>query len=214
MIVDELIALGRTSEPAIPASLRDQSGSRLFAEPFWQALGDSLPQESLSDLIRGLVLHSRALGFSPGGSVAPVICLYRSFVRRFPEDEPGLTAWVVANRVNSHEPFGSTIGNKASSLKEHLLLRLSHASAGEKRRQRKEREEQEAMALRRARDAEAATTRLANAVRRGDLGAVQALLAKGADPSKALPAGQSLLTLAVEHGRTAVADFLRERGIQ
>ena len=38
------------------------------------------------------------------------------------------------------------------------------------------------------------------------------MLAQGADPTKAL-GGALLLELAVTHGRNAVAEFLRERGI-
>jgi hypothetical protein len=62
-------------------------------------------------------------------------------------------------------------------------------------------------------DAANATEQLAGAVRRGDQKAVEALLAKGGNPTDALPNQGSLVDLAVQHGRTALADFLRSRGI-
>ena len=45
-----------------------------------------------------------------------------------------------------------------------------------------------------------ATAKLANAVRSGDLKAVASLLAKGADPTRAIDGGGSLLALAEEIG--------------
>jgi hypothetical protein len=45
------------------------------------------------------------------------------------------------------------------------------------------------------------------------MGSVEALLAKGAKPEKAFPSG-SLVGLALEHGRTALAEFLKARGIR
>lgn len=57
------------------------------------------------------------------------------------------------------------------------------------------------------------TERLAGAVRRGDLSAVKALLAKGADVTKALPNGGSLVGLAKEYGRTTIAEYLRSVGV-
>ena len=73
--------------------------------------------------------------------------------------------------------------------------------------------QQQALARRRLRDQRESTERLAPAVRRGDLAAVQALLAKGADVTRALPPGGSLVALAEEHGRAAVAEFLQSQGI-
>jgi hypothetical protein len=66
----------------------------------------------------------------------------------------------------------------------------------------------------RQRKAQKATLRLADAVRRGDLEGVTALLVKGADPSEAaIIAGVSMTELAAAEGRSEVLAFLVSQGI-
>lgn len=60
-----------------------------------------------------------------------------------------------------------------------------------------------------ARIAAAATKNLPNAVRRGDLKAVRALIAKGADPATSAPDGSSLIAVAASLGFDAIASELR-----
>jgi hypothetical protein len=50
------------------------------------------------------------------------------------------------------------------------------------------------------------------AVRRGDLAAVEALLAKGADWRVAHPGGESIVDYAESHGRAKLAAWLRDQG--
>jgi len=57
----------------------------------------------------------------------------------------------------------------------------------------------------RARRAERATQNLYNAVRRGDIKAVQALLATGASPTASTPTGESLISFARAAGRETIA---------
>lgn len=57
--------------------------------------------------------------------------------------------------------------------------------------------------------AEAATNKLYNAVRRGDLKAVRALISKGADATSHAPDGSSLIAVAVSMGFDAIASELR-----
>lgn len=52
------------------------------------------------------------------------------------------------------------------------------------------------------------------AVQRGDLAEVRALVRNGADIYQPLPSGRSLLALAVEYDRHAVAEFLRGWGVE
>jgi len=73
-----------------------------------------------------------------------------------------------------------------------------------------ERKNFELAAPARARRAERATSNLFNAVRRGDVKAVRALLHKGALPSATTPDGQSLAEYAVDNGRADIAELLRE----
>jgi ankyrin repeat protein len=51
---------------------------------------------------------------------------------------------------------------------------------------------------------------LFNAVRRKDVKAVAALLAKGADPSVCGPDGRTVMNLAVELGNVGIIEMLRE----
>ncbi|MHB1072791.1 MAG: hypothetical protein ACYC3Q_08195 [Gemmatimonadaceae bacterium] len=142
--------------------------------------------------------------------MSPVSTLYREFLSRAPADEPSVTAWIVENRHNEYEPFGTLVHGGARTRAEFLAYqeeqahRRTRALAAELERQR------EAAAHK----AQAATERLANAVRRGDLKAVQALFAKGADWRSALPDGRSLIELARQSGNAAVAEYLASRGVQ
>jgi len=55
-----------------------------------------------------------------------------------------------------------------------------------------------------------ATRNLPNAIRRGDIKAVQSLIALGADPSVASPDGTSLHDYAIALGHTHIAELIRE----
>jgi hypothetical protein len=165
-----------------------------------------MSEPNLRNLIRGLVLYSRASKTSLGGSVSPVVSLYAGYIERFSEGEPALTGWVVDNRVNPYEPFGTISHRAARSQAEFFSLAEKRAKAA----QRKQADDHEA---RRVRESMKATARLANAVRRGDLKAVKVLIEKGADPKKALAQSGSLQQLAAENRRHTVLGFLRERGI-
>ena len=59
-------------------------------------------------LIRGLVLYSRALQRPLSGlrGMTPVVWLFRTLSRRFPDREAALGEWVVRNRIDPWEPFG------------------------------------------------------------------------------------------------------------
>lgn len=178
----------------------------------WLAASRSFDEPTLSAVIRGLVLYSMASGFS-GGSASPVICLYADYRQRFPTHEPELTRWITHNRQNDYEPFGTTLHGDAHTWQEfqtHCVeraqKRATHLALEELRRQ-------EAASLRQLSDADDATERLPSAVRRGDLAAVKALLAKGANWRRAGEASGSLISLAESNGREAVAAFLRAQGI-
>jgi hypothetical protein len=109
--VTELLELGRTGEDRVPAALADPQAawSVLQRDPaLWDAMAQELSEEQLRFLIRGLVHYSRARGPAAIGlSVSPVIRLFQSYSKRFPDDQFRLTRWIVVNRVNPYEPFGS-----------------------------------------------------------------------------------------------------------
>lgn len=210
-VVSELIALGRDGAVRLSERLRATAETYRLLPANWGELKDfaaGLTEPQLRDLIRGLVLHSQAGGFS-GGSVSPVVPLYRVYRERFPMHEPPLTAWIVENRINEYEPFGTVRHNDATSYE--LFLEQQAEALVEKRLQedREELRQQEARAER----GRVATGRLANAVRRGDLKAVKALIEQGADINQVLSAVGSLQALAKANGRQAVLDYLREMRI-
>lgn len=71
-----------------------------------------------------------------------------------------------------------------------------------------ERKNYELAAPARARRAQQATERLYNAVRRGDIKAVQALLEKGANPSATTPTGELIINYARDYDREDIAALL------
>jgi len=212
VLVEQLSDLGAVGRAEVPPILqnRDEAWRLLMCgnEP-WRRLGADLSDDDLRRVIMGLVLYSRASGWN-GGSRSPVLVLYHEFLRREPQDEPQVTSWIVANRRNGYEPFG-TLGHGGARTQSEYLARTQRWVAERAERHASDLARQEEG---RAAKLAAATRRLAPAVRRGDVKAVQALLDRGADWQRALPAGQSLLQLAHDHGREKVATFLVERGIK
>ncbi|GKS60523.1 hypothetical protein YTPLAS18_40500 [Nitrospira sp.] len=206
-ILGQLIVQGRRGSAEVPPALRPKGRRELIDRCLdWDALAEVLSVEELENLIRGLVLYSGASGWCRG-SVSPVIALYWKFVRRAPRREPRLTGWIVRNRVNEYDPFGTIVHFGAMNLRDFETA-WEWKKAIARQNIAAERERQEAD---RKRAAVRATGRLANAVRRGDIKAVAALLRRGADPVAALP-GQSLVGFAEAQGRTSVAELLRQRG--
>lgn len=209
-VLEALNLLGASGIPGVPPALeRHPIGGREipFSPEPWNTLAKSLPEAELRDLIRGVVLLSRGLqeGSSRskgiGGSVSPVIYLFRVYAQRFPEFEDELSTWVVQNRVNDYEPFGTKVHWGARTRKELEQIQAE--------RERNQCEKQASdIALSRQRKAARAGELLPNAVRRGDLKAVHALVEKGARCET-----RSLQDLATENGRLDVVEYLRAKGI-
>ena len=95
--------------------------------------------------------------------------------------------------------------NGATSYAELQASRTAHARQREVNEAREAERAHEA----KARKAEQATANLFNAVRRGDLNAVQALLQKGVDQNFCTPDGVPLMKYAEENDRNAIANVLR-----
>lgn len=175
----------------------------------WTKFGSSLPRSDLEAIIRGLVVYSKSTGWS-GGSVSPVIALFRVYQERFPRFERRLADWILANRSNAYEPYGSARCGEARSREEYeKCLQLLSERAADK--QASERERRNAAAREKSKKA---TNRLRNAVRRGDVAAVDGLLLQGADWRAAIAAGGSLLETARENQRDQMVEHLRSIGIE
>ncbi len=210
-LLTELIQMGRRGVPVVPPFFADPNltfTAIVCGDGPWQVVGQDLPKAELADLIKGLVLLSRAHGCSLGGSVSPVIALVRCYVNRFPQRHDVLTGWIVDHSLNQAEPWGRCALHAARSRDECVEIERQEES---QRAARESRRDEDAR-LNRIKTAADATTKLASAVRRGDLKAVQALLAHGAAAESALPGGGSLVALAREYHRDAVAEFLEARG--
>ncbi len=227
-VVGALIALGRTGVPGVPDCLADEQTAwscLVRGKEVWLKVAKVLSEDELRHLIQGLVLYSRARGRGIGGSASPVIFLYLTYIARFPNFEPELTAWVVDNRVNDYEPFGSSCHEGARTYAEFLegkcvpwgipwgseIPREVFANFGAEFIEYDEYSRRGATVRQRLLDERA--QKLADAVRRGDLKAVIALLDKGVDPQTAADRDGSLVKLADANGRGEVAAYLRSRGI-
>lgn len=124
------------------------------------------------------------------GGIGSVTTLHRLLpLAEDPKAE--LLDWILQN-TNSYWYYA----NGARSLEQLQAFRKDIATRKNATMQRESERYEEA----RVRRATAATESLYNAVRRGDVKAVRALLAKGADPSAtAAPDGRSLLSLAQDN---------------
>jgi hypothetical protein len=116
------------------------------------------------------------------------------------ESERSLLDWILRN-TTSYWYYS----HGACSVEEYDMLKTLIARRTEERIQRDEQRQQED----RERIAAAATTKLYNAVRRGDTNAVHSLLNKGADAGSLTPDGESLLTFAESKGYASVAAELQ-----
>lgn len=216
LLITVLTELGTTEAGQLPDAL-------VGGEPIFRRLLthesrlDQFVREAtaseLAALIRGIVWYGR-LGGDTGGSVSPVIRLFAIFRSRFSREESDtLSRWVVAHRANPYEPYGSAMygtydtADAYDAARSARRARAAHNSAREALRQR------ESAALMREHDAELATARLRGAVERGDLAAVEALLARGARWQRVVADHGSLQALARAHGRDTMLQLLAYRGI-
>lgn len=211
-LLTELREIGKVGVPDVPpffANAQWTFAAIVCGDEPWNDVGERLSQEDLAAVIKGLVLLGLGRGSSLGGSVSPVIPLVRWYVRRFPENHERLTGWIVDNTTNHNEPWGQSALHNARSLRDIAVLE----SLERDRQVALEARLAEEARLSRVRKAADATPKLANAVRRGDILAVKALLDRGADWTMALPDYGSLVALAHEHNRPAIAELLEARGI-
>jgi len=85
--------------------------------------------DDLYRLITGLIYFTRIFPSSGGGSVSPISTLLNIFASKDPKREPELTAWIVDNRTNRYDPWGTSRDSAARSLAERAaeLSDLAHA---------------------------------------------------------------------------------------
>jgi len=213
--IDVLILLSRNDE--VENSDLDFSSTTqkqlMATRESWKHISNSLQEDDLFHLIKGFVIYEQGLkehGYGLGGSVSPVIILCERYAALRPDHEKELMAWVVKNRTNPYLPFGSIVLNECTSFKERndALIALEHEK-------RKKAAIEDALQAERAlikaeKEALNATTNLPNAVRRGDLEAVKALVEKGGDLTVRTDDGKSLFFIAKEHDCSEVTEYLSQ----
>jgi hypothetical protein len=175
----------------------------------WREIGNELSETDLRCLIKGLVLLGRN-ALRGAGSVSPVVPLFERYRARFGSSEEALGKWILMNRANPAEPFGSGKHPSVATWREYETAReIDDENVSQPRE-----DDQVQHAEAQKRKAQKATIMLGDAVRRGDLAAVTSLLAKGADVhGAAVLAGMSMRELAQVHGRAGVLEFLVSQGI-
>ena len=175
-----LVQLGRTEDPStIPESALPNTWNFHFLWHRWDRVVENWDPVQIADLIKGLThfekVYSR--GFGSVTPAAKIFGIYGSLVGT--NDRNDLAEWVLANTVNDYSPYGSD-NHRAKSLAD-LKRKEEAIAAGKQATAARERERYEEARRRRSLQA---TEMLPNALRRNDVKAVAALLAKIADADR------------------------------
>ena len=129
------------------------------------------------------------------GSVHPAILIIKRIREDHPEECDELDKWVLENSSNDWLPWGRTRGRFKSwqEVDDDYWRRRDNADAEEER-------QEEAHAAKLERDKAKAQHNIYNAIRRKDIGAIDAMIAKGADLDKPNDEGKSPRAYAEELG--------------
>lgn len=155
---------------------------------------DGLPPYDREVFVEAVALYEHTVGGL--GSVTTL----QNLLPMVGDAHDAVLDWILRN-TNSYSYYAY----EARSLEEYRAI----CSRRAKRKADAEFQETNRQAQAKARIAERATTLLYNAVRRGDLKAVRALLVRGADPTTKAPDGTSLDSLAIGNHRHDIAAELQ-----
>jgi hypothetical protein len=148
--LSELIDLGANRTDAMPPQLADEEGAlRNVLDLSGRLLPavECLAPERLEHLIRGVVRYGQ-LGRPTGGSVSPVIrlfAMYRACAAK--ADFDLLSAWIVKNRSNPYEPYGSAAYGSARTADEYDHQQKSRRARAQQNMAREQLRQQEAGSL-------------------------------------------------------------------
>jgi hypothetical protein len=173
-------------------------------------LSETLSKAELRALIVGLVKFDVAHeGRAYAGSATPIAGLYYKFAELYPDDEQALTEWIVKNRANDYDPFGTIVCNDVLSLGMHRAY-FEGREAARKRRESYVSEWQSYQdGVRKDLKAIEGNKNLPGAIARGDISAVTALIKNGASlDSVEKSTGMSPIQLALTTHRGDMAVFL------
>lgn len=169
----------------------------------WLATVESLVVEDLIALIKSLTVGERQFNGWRTGSVSPVIRLFGKLSSHDSSRAEEIAGWVLSHTDNPYLPYGSN-NHGAKSVEEYRKYRLASRQKASARADAEEARKLEA----KERKAQQATHNLFNAVRRGEVKAVVALLDKGADPTTQNPDGVTALDVAVSQGDHRIIELL------
>jgi hypothetical protein len=204
-LVGELLAVGRAGNPSAASSLTG-AGSHakvvLAASRMRGPILNEIAAWPVADrvaLAKSFAVYEDTVGGI--GSVTALAYLMRLF--RDSADQGYETfAWIERNTRSLAYYAG-----RALDFIEPEVASARQAAA----RADKERQNRAVVDLAQARRAQQATGKLYNAVRRGDLKAVEALLLQGADPGVLTPQGIPLVEYARAEGRDSIANLLNSQ---
>ena len=150
-----------------------------------------------------ILLEEKDRGTFNFGSVHPAILIIKLFRETHPEECDELDTWVIENSTNSYLPWGTMRGLRKSfaDLQETRAMQRANAAAEEERQ-----EQQHAAKM--ERDKAKAQQNIYNAIRRKDVGAIEAMIAKGVDLDKPNDEGKSPRAYAEELGDEKVLGVL------
>ncbi len=129
-IIDDLIEYGKSntfnSDTLVNFSKQYRGKVAPVMSPdYWLDIARSLHSaERLTFLIKGMLSFYNTNQIHTGGSVSPIRWLYQYVREAYSEHEPKICEWIVKNRNNKYEPFGSIYSNTALSWKEFCLYEM------------------------------------------------------------------------------------------
>ena len=212
--VEALIELGKTGKfnQVRLDSSRDTQKKLMATRELWDLISNSLPEEELCHIIKGFVLYDKVLAknsYGLGGSIAPATILCKRYSLRFSEKEEDLMSGVVDNRVNPYLPFGSMFYNNYKSFREYNKSERLRDAERRKRVIIESRLQQERKKAKKQKDLVDAKKNLPDAVRRGDIKAVIAIVEKGIDLTLLKHNGKPLFEYAEECENIEIINYLK-----
>ena len=170
--------------------------------------------EILTDAIK---LYLRSEEFWRPGKFTQIHRVLKCFIDAHPASDSELFMWLQQNIFNYAFPSWPDDNVALGSYREYVDMRDEEDRTREKRETEREYHRQEWQAYRKSvrsdLDQSRATKALLNAIKRGDLIAVQSLLARGADFSAVVEESGSLRKIADQHERSEIKNFLIENDI-
>lgn len=213
VLLQKLIEMGRSSDLSrmssfFPVQEQHRFGHIMRLRPeTWLNIAKSLNIEDLVALIKCLTIAERVFEDWGGGSVSPVILLFRKLASLDSNFAETIADWVLTNTENYYLPFGTMNLGAKSLIEYHLLKQL----ASERRKGSHELEIQRQESARQ-RKAQETTHALIGAVRRSDVKAVKALIAKGANANAKDSEGVSSREHARLKGNPEILELLKPTG--